>query len=171
MARIACPADIGAARPAPEIAPAIAVTVTAPARPGAGAVSQTDQAETGLLETTRSSGPPGMPIIGAVGYLPISSDFTQAGEPGLPVASRAEVRFSAGCSRPSMRAYSAPVSRLPTISDCPASPAGLRTLSNAIQPHPRMTKTSDSARAACCLRSSCFMRTENRVIAARSRRL
>ncbi len=87
------------------------------------------------------------------------------------MASRAEVRLSAGCNRPSMLAYSAPVSRLPTIADRPASPAGFITLSSAIQPHPSSTNTSDSASAACCLRSSWRIRTENRVSAARSLRL
>ena len=42
---------------------------------------------------------------------------------------------------------------------------------SAIHPHPSNTKTSDNASAACCFRSSCFIRTENLVIAARNRRL
>ncbi len=57
------------------------------------------------------------------------------------------------------------------MSDSPTIPAGLMKCRRAIQPIPIRTNTMDNATAACCLRSSCFIRTENRVIAARSRRL
>ena len=57
------------------------------------------------------------------------------------------------------------------IADWPTRPAGFMTCSSAIQPMPINTNTIDSATAACCLRSSCFIRTENRVIAAFSLRL
>ncbi|CNM26323.1 Uncharacterised protein [Mycobacterium tuberculosis] len=50
-------------------------------------------------------------------------------------------------------------------------PVGLSTLSSIIHPAAMATNTIDNASAAVCLRSSCFMRTENRVVAARSRRL
>ncbi len=62
-------------------------------------MSHTAQAETGLAVTLRSSGTPGMPIIGPVGYLPISLAFTHVGEVALPVASLADVRLSAGYRR------------------------------------------------------------------------
>ena len=39
-------------------------------------------------------------IIGPVGYLAISGALTQVGAAALPTASRADVRFSAGYSRP-----------------------------------------------------------------------
>lgn len=55
--------------------------------------------------------------------------------------------------------------------DSPTSPAGFRKCSSAIQPTPIRTNTIDNASAACCLRSSCFIRTENRVIAAFNLRL
>lgn len=44
----------------------------------------------------RLSGAPGMPMIGPVGYLAISLALTHVGEPALPTANRAEVKFSAG---------------------------------------------------------------------------
>ena len=84
------------------IGAAMAVTVGRSPLPRSGAVSHTDQAETGLAATLRSSGTPGMPIIGPVGCLAISVAFTHTGPVALPVARRAEVRLSAGYSRSSI---------------------------------------------------------------------
>ena len=90
---------IGAARPPSSSSPAIDVTSGAPA-PRVGTVSQTDQADVDVGVTVRSSGTPGIPIIGPVGYFAISDAFTQATAAALPMANRAEVKFSAGYSRP-----------------------------------------------------------------------
>ncbi|COW33937.1 Uncharacterised protein [Mycobacterium tuberculosis] len=57
------------------------------------------------------------------------------------------------------------------IAESPTMPVCLSTLSSIIHPAAMATNTIDNASAAVCLRSSCFMRTENRVVAARSRRL
>ncbi|CKN74964.1 Uncharacterised protein [Mycobacterium tuberculosis] len=51
-----------------------------------------------------AAGAPGMPTSGPVGYLAISAGLTHVGCPAVPVASRADVKFSAGYNRPSMRA-------------------------------------------------------------------
>ena len=80
----------------------MAVTTGSCPLPRAAAVSHTDHAETGFAETVRSSGTPGIPIIGPVGYLAISPALTHVGADALPVASRADVRLSAGYSRPSI---------------------------------------------------------------------
>ena len=101
VARIAADSPIGFARP-PVRSPAIAVTVAAALPPCTAAVSQTAQADSGLPDSESSSGMPGMPIMGPVGYLVISADVTHVGDPALPVANRADVRFSAGRSRPSI---------------------------------------------------------------------
>src|ERR1700678_4652017 len=100
MTRTACVGSIGAARPPVESSPAIDVTSGIAALPRAGAVSHTDHADTELGVTLRLSGTPGMPTIGPVGYLAISAAFTQVGVAALPTASRADVRLSAGYSRP-----------------------------------------------------------------------
>src|ERR1700757_3569570 len=168
---MACAGAIGAARPVVESSPAIAVTNGGAPVPRVGAVSHTDHADTEFAVTLRLSGTPGIPIIGPVGYLAISDALTQVTAPALPTASRADVRLSAGYSRPLIFAYTAPVSRFPIIDDCPTRPAGFMTCSSAIQPMPISTKTHESATAACCLRSSCFIRTENLVIAAFNLRL
>ncbi len=76
------------------------VTTGAVPLPRAAAVSQTDQADTPLDVIGRLSGTPGMPIKGPVGYLAISFALTQVGLEALPTANRAEVRLSAGYSRP-----------------------------------------------------------------------
>ncbi|GAB4919273.1 hypothetical protein MAHJHV28_33530 [Mycobacterium avium subsp. hominissuis] len=57
------------------------------------------------------------------------------------------------------------------IVESPTMPVGFSTFSNIIHPEAMATSTMDSTSAAVCLRSSCFMRTEKRVVAARSRRL
>jgi hypothetical protein len=72
------------------------VTTGAVPLPRVAAVSQTDHADTAFDVIGRLSGAPGMPIIGPVGYFAISLDLTQVGAPALPIASRAEVRLSAG---------------------------------------------------------------------------
>jgi len=95
VASRACSGFIASPR-SPDNSPAIAVTTVASPLPRPGAVSQTAHAETALPEIARSSGIPAMPMIGPVGYLLISVDFTQVGDPALPVARRAEVRLSAG---------------------------------------------------------------------------
>jgi hypothetical protein len=91
---------MGAARPADDSSPAIEVTSGGAPLPRVGAVSHTDHADTEFAVTVRLSGTPGIPIIGPVGYLPISDALTHVTAPALPTASRAEVRLSAGYSRP-----------------------------------------------------------------------
>jgi len=93
--------------------------------------------------------------------LAISDALTQATGAALPTASRADVRFSAGYKPPvDLRVDRAGVA----VSDdrrLTHQTGGFHDVaSNAIQPIPMRTKTIDSATAACCLRSSCFIRTE-----------
>src|ERR1700754_4427625 len=97
---MACAGPIAAARPNGESWPAMDVTTAAPQLPRAGAVSQTDHADTALDVIRMLSGTPGMPIVGPVGYLAISLALTQAGAAALPTARRADVRLSAGWRRP-----------------------------------------------------------------------
>ncbi|GAB4919272.1 hypothetical protein MAHJHV28_33520 [Mycobacterium avium subsp. hominissuis] len=59
-------------------------------------MSHTAQAEMAPRCTGIAAGAPGMPTSGPVGYFAISAGFTQVGWFAVPVASRAEVRFSAG---------------------------------------------------------------------------
>ncbi|APU27659.1 Uncharacterised protein [Mycobacterium tuberculosis] len=86
------------------IGPAIEVTTGLSALRGRPAVSHTAHAETAPRFTGMAAGAPGMPTSGPVGYLAISAGLTHVGCPAVPVASRADVKFSAGYNRPSMRA-------------------------------------------------------------------
>ena len=91
----AFPAPNAAAR-APVLAGVPAITVTPAAEPVAA--SHTDQSASLRVFYTIRSGAPGMPIRLPSGNLSSSVLFTMVGPTGRPAISRAEAKFSTGCS-------------------------------------------------------------------------
>src|SRR5271156_1794962 len=95
LANTACPALNGAAR-VPVLSGVPAITVTPAAGPAME--SHTVQSASLLVFWTIRSGAPGIPIRLPRGILSSSLLFTVVGFTGRPTISRADVRFSTGCS-------------------------------------------------------------------------
>ena len=114
-----------------------------------GALSQTVHSELSAVRNGMAAGAPAMPTDGPCGYLASSLALTKVGLLAWPVISRALIRFTAGCRRPSTRTKVAPVSRSARIADCPTCPAGLnqdRTNINATARSAKMKPRISDAR-------------------------
>src|ERR1700761_1944575 len=126
----ACPAPSAAAR-VPLLSGTPAITVT----PGAAPVTESHVVQSASLAVfcTIRSGAPGMPIRLPRGNLSSSLLFTVVGFTGRPAISRADVRFSTGCSSSPTFTYNAAVDRSANTGLLAADPFG-RISENTKQP-------------------------------------
>ncbi|SHW68484.1 Uncharacterised protein [Mycobacteroides abscessus subsp. abscessus] len=139
------------------------------------AASQTVQSASREVLGTMRSGAPGMPMRLPRANLSSSALGTMVGLSGRPAMSRADVRFSTGCSWSPTRAYSAEVSRSARITSLPATPAG-RISEKTKQPASAVTSTrpptrterlwvrngSTSIRVSCMATPDAMRRLRNR---------
>ena len=116
-----------------------AITVTPAAAPVAA--SHTVQSASRVVFCTMRSGAPGMPSRLPRGNWSSSLLLTMVGLSGRPAISRAEVRFSTGCSWSPSLTYSAAVSRSASTASLPAAPDG-RISENRKQPIRPVTRIS-----------------------------
>ena len=118
-----------------------------------------------------AAGAPGIPTNGPRLALWIAEALTASGFAGVPAMSRAEARFSTGCTTSPIRTYSAPESRTMTICELPRVLGGRR---NARMAHAatmitaRMTPATNES--DCARSGSSSIRTSPRTSACSIRR-